>query len=67
MYLYRVRFSNELDRLPASKMYLHFINKKCFSLTGVINVSNEFWETELIKINFVTGSTVNYGGYRNLR
>ncbi|KAJ0904913.1 hypothetical protein HanPSC8_Chr07g0287811 [Helianthus annuus] len=52
MYLYRIRFSNELNRLPAFKMYLHFINKKCFSLTGVINVSNEFWETKLIKINF---------------
>ncbi|MFS8024945.1 hypothetical protein Hanom_Chr16g01469241 [Helianthus anomalus] len=35
MNLYRVRFFVELDRLPASKMYLHFINMKCFSHTEI--------------------------------
>ncbi|MFS7910672.1 hypothetical protein Hanom_Chr02g00108971 [Helianthus anomalus] len=30
-----------LDRLPASKMYLHFINMKCFSHTGLKTCLNE--------------------------
>ncbi|MFS7984576.1 hypothetical protein Hanom_Chr11g00988091 [Helianthus anomalus] len=40
-YLIRVRFFVELDRLPASKMYLHFINMKCFSHTGLKTYLNE--------------------------
>ncbi|MFS7978778.1 hypothetical protein Hanom_Chr10g00919441 [Helianthus anomalus] len=41
MNLYRVRFFDELDRLSTSKMYLHFINMKCFSYTGFNMCLNE--------------------------
>ncbi|KAF5782420.1 hypothetical protein HanXRQr2_Chr11g0495671 [Helianthus annuus] len=41
VYLYRVRSFVELDRLPASKVYLHFINMKCFSHTRLKTCLNE--------------------------
>ncbi|KAM0069071.1 hypothetical protein Hdeb2414_s0002g00080131 [Helianthus debilis subsp. tardiflorus] len=45
VYHYRVRFFAELDRLPASKVYLHFINMKCFSHTGFKSCPNDVRET----------------------
>ncbi|MFS8032073.1 hypothetical protein Hanom_Chr17g01553361 [Helianthus anomalus] len=41
MHLYRVRFFVEFDRLTASKIYLHFINMKCFSYTEFKTCLNE--------------------------
>ncbi|MFS7977142.1 hypothetical protein Hanom_Chr10g00900641 [Helianthus anomalus] len=45
MCLYRVRFFIELDRLPASKVYLHFNNMKCFSHTRFKSCPNDVRET----------------------
>ncbi|KAM0039265.1 hypothetical protein Hdeb2414_s0012g00380031 [Helianthus debilis subsp. tardiflorus] len=62
MYLYRVRSFVELDRLPASKMYLHFINTKCFSLKGFKTCPNESGKPLIPKTKLKMTSTVTYGG-----
>ncbi|KAF5755161.1 hypothetical protein HanXRQr2_Chr17g0799511 [Helianthus annuus] len=78
MYLYRVRSFDELDRLPASKKNLHFINMKCFSHTGnVISLNksgnnngrkkNPNVKLMISKHGFPTGLHRNLRWHRKLR